>query len=385
MSFLSFEWLTWLIGTVSLYWLFPAWVRDYVLIAITAAFLAIHAPLSLVILIGFSVFTYYGTQVAEVSGRRVVIVSGIVVTILAFFKISVYVDHGAVGDTLIPLGLSYYSFRCFHYVFERYRCTVEKLAFADFLSYMFFLPTLVIGPINRIKPFLADLNGKTWSPSMLSYGMERILYGYAKITILSGFLVNGVLRDWQSGVDPATDAVLHTYIGIMIDGLDLYFLFAGYSDIAIGFARLLGYKIMENFNWPFFQKNISDFWRCWHISLSNWCRDYVYFPVVGHTRNPYLGTLATFVVIGLWHELSTRYILWGLWHGVGIVVWRKFTDLRRRRQWPTAQNQALRAILDGLSILLTVNYVWFGLVIVSRGSLIESLQVYRTVLLFWLP
>src|SRR5690606_22484260 len=98
----------------------------------------------------------------------------------------------------------------------------------------------------------------------------------------------------------------------------LYFKFSGYSDIAIGVSRLLGFRVMENFHYPFIAQNIGDFWKRWHISLSSWCRDYAYMPVWSRLRNGALAALASMLILGLWHELSWRYLAWGLYHGAGI-------------------------------------------------------------------
>jgi alginate O-acetyltransferase complex protein AlgI len=241
---------------------------------------------------------------------------------------------------------------------------------------------MLVGPINRAQPFFDDLRGHTWSSEHVSRGIERILYGYAKITILSGLLVNRLLDGYIASL-PEEAGAQQAYLTIVRNGLDLYFLFAGYSDIAIGFGRLLGFRIMENFRWPYLQKNISDFWRCWHISLSSWCRDYIYLPVVGLTRSPYLATLATFTAIGLWHELSYRYILWGLWHGVGIVLWRRFQELKRAARLPKVKHPVGRLAVDAASIALTLHYVFLGLVIVTEESLAEAGRVYYTVLFGW--
>lgn len=383
MSFISFEWLAWLLGTVSLYWLLPGHYRDKFLILISATFLGVHSPISLATITVLSFLSYYGANTKTISDKRIIILTLCILSILVYFKVAIYQGgDNLFHQTVIPLGLSYYSFRCFHYVFERYRETIENRTFLEFLSYMFFIPTIVIGPINRAAPFFEDREQKKWSADDISYGLERILYGYAKIAVLSGLLVNRYIVGWTNSLPPDNELLI-LYLGVVADGLDLYFLFAGYSDIAIGFSRLLGYRIMENFQWPYFQKNISNFWRCWHMSLTSWCRDYIYFPVVGLTRNPYLGTLATFLVIGLWHEISIRYILWGMWHAVGILLWRQFQQIKRKIGVPEIEWCWIRWAIDGGSIILTVHYVWFGLVIVSEASLSAAFDIYAAFLWGW--
>lgn len=384
MHFMSLEWLAWLVGTVSLYWLLPERSRNGALVAVTLAFLAVYSWESAAVLTLLTCLTYHLSDRTPLSGRRVIAVTAIVVGILVYYKVLVYRSTGeGVADIVIPLGLSYYSFRCFHYVFERYRETTPRHSFGEYLCYMFFLPTMVIGPINRFQPFVSDIHGRRWDSRDLSEGIERILYGYVKIAVLGNYLVSGRLNEHIANIDPGNIALIY-YLEIVRNGLSLYLQFAGFSDIAIGFALLLGYRIMENFRWPYLQKNISDFWRCWHISLSSWCRDYVYMPVLGVTRNPYMATLASFSVIGLWHEISYRYVLWGLFHGAGILVWRRMQDAKRALRLPRVKNRVGRIALDGLSVVATVHFVFFGLVIVNQPNVEKVWHVWRATLFFWL-
>lgn len=387
MSFLSLDWLVALIATVSLYWLCPGRWRQWLLIAITFLFISLKSPESSVILAVFAMTTFYLTRGKKVSGKRALLALVVVFATLAYFKLRLFNAGGRAGDVIanvaIPLGLSYYAFRCAHFIFERYRNTLAQPTFKQYLGYLYFLPTLVVGPINRSKEFFEQTASVTWSPSVLSDGLERILYGYFKVAVLSGFLVTSVLGGFILDL-PAEKAALRMYLEIVRDGFNLYFLFAGFSDIAIGFGLLLGIRVMENFNWPYIQKNIGDFWRSWHISLSTWCRDYVYFPVLGATRNPYLATLASFVTIGLWHEISFRYIVWGLYHGVGILIWRMFHERTRAFRMSVQTKPVLRFVVSAASILLTLHFVFLGLVIINQPSFSAVFEVYRIVLLFWI-
>lgn len=387
MSFLSLDWLVALIATVSLYWLCPGRWRQWLLIAITFLFISLKSPESSVILAVFAMTTFYLTRGEKVSGKRALLALVVVFATLAYFKLRLFNAGGRAGDVIanvaIPLGLSYYAFRCAHFIFERYRNTLAQPTFKQYLGYLYFLPTLVVGPINRSKEFFEQTASVTWSPSVLSDGLERILYGYFKVAVLSGFLVTSVLGGFILDL-PAEKAALRMYLEIVRDGFNLYFLFAGFSDIAIGFGLLLGIRVMENFNWPYIQKNIGDFWRSWHISLSTWCRDYVYFPVLGATRNPYLATLASFVTIGLWHEISFRYIVWGLYHGVGILIWRMFHERTRAFRLSLQTKPVLRFVVSAASILLTLHFVFLGLVIINQPSFSAVFEVYRIVLLFWI-
>lgn len=380
MSFASLEWLMWMAGTISAYWLSPARWRDYVLVAVTAAFLSVHSPLSLALLAGMTALVWVGARAQPLASWRAVGTISLVLAILIWFKVEVYVaSDDIVGDVAIPLGLSYYSFRCVHYVIERYRETIKAHSFTDLICFLWFLPVILVGPINRAQPFFDDRAAKRWNANDVSIGLERLIYGLTKIFILGFWLINGHLGDYIASI-PDSNESWKLYTDMLRDFLLLYILFAGASDIAIGFARLLGYRIIENFNWPLLAENLSEFWRRWHISLSSWCRDYVYFPVLGATRNPYAATLASFTAIGLWHEISYRYVLWGAWHGAGILIWRRWQNLKRRLGLPEGRPVPRRLA----AILLTFHYCAFGFVLVNQPDLAAVGQVFRQILLGWL-
>jgi alginate O-acetyltransferase complex protein AlgI len=387
MDFLSLQWLTLMMATVSLYWLCPASWRQLLVLVITLALLIYVSPLSAAILTFFALSTYWLTRGEQVTLPRMCLALTVVVVVLAFFKIRFFNAGGSAGDIItnaaIPLGLSYYSFRCFHFIFERYRQTVEQPPLKTFLAYLFFLPTILVGPINRFNDYFREQEKVRWDAGYLSSGLERLLFGYFKVTFLANFLVLGKLGEYITTI-PAEQVALIAYLEILQDALLLYLLFAGYSDIAIGFGLLLGIRVMENFNWPYLRKNISEFWQSWHISLSSWCRDYIFFPVLASTRNPYVATLASFTVIGLWHEISLRYICWGLFHGIGLLIWRYFQQFKRKYNLHWSQLPGIGWVFVLLSILLTLHYVIFGLVIVNQPDLHSVWQVYKTILFSWI-
>ena len=382
MHFLSVTWLTWMMATVSLYWLTPLAWRFRLLVAITAVFLLVYAPLSAAILTALTIFTYVLSRTPSLSGYRTLAIGSVIIAIVGFYKVQVSGNsiHSVFEQGLIPLGLSYYSFRCLHYLLERYKGAFHSATFEEFLSYLFFLPTIVVGPIHRFGQFQQDYHRTRWDAELLSEGMERILYGYVKIAFLGNFLVNARFGNYIQGID-SQQVVLIAYLEMVRGGFSLYFQFSGFADIAIGFSRLLGFRVMENFNWPYLQKNISDYWRCWHISLTSWCRDYVYTSVVSLTRSPALGAIATLLVIGLWHEISLRYLAWGLYHGLGIVFWQQFQ--RVKTFLPKIQGTVTRKLVDATSILITVHFVWFGLIIARQPDFTSVFEVWSILLTGW--
>jgi alginate O-acetyltransferase complex protein AlgI len=377
MHYVSLEYLLWMIGTFSLYWLSSAAWRRAVLPLITLAFLLYVAPDSAAILVGFTAITALVARERVPSGWLVAGVTLILVSVLVHFKLDAAGQNveAIIADVLIPLGLSYYTFRCLHIIFERYRGRYRDVTVTEIVGYLFFLPTILVGPIHRVGAYQRDLYRVRLERGMLTEGLERLLYGYVKIGFLANYLVNGKLGGYLDALPPE-QAPLQAYLWIVQGGLNLYFQFSGFADIAIGFSRLLGFRVIENFKWPFLRRNLSEYWRCWHISLTSWCREYIYTTVVSFSRSPALGAIATLLVIGLWHELSVRYVVWGLYHGIGLVIWQRFQDLKPHL--PQVHAPAMRSLLAGLSILFTVHYVWFGFAIVRKSDLLEVLEVWRT-------
>jgi D-alanyl-lipoteichoic acid acyltransferase DltB (MBOAT superfamily) len=384
MHFVSLVWFAWLAGTVATYWIVPHMWRDIWLMLVSLAFLLVHAPESALWLVIFTLLTFWlGKGKGRPCGYRIALATSVMVGVLIYYKVTVRVSpEDLLREVLIPMGLSYYSFRCFHYLIERFRGTLPPHTFREFLSYLFFLPTLVVGPIHRFKPFLDGHHTKRWRSDMLSEGMERILYGYVKVAVLANFLFSSQMIRSIASIDP--DATTRTlYLDMICGAMNLYLQFSGFSDIAIGFALLLGYRVMENFKNPYGQRNIVDFWRSWHMSLTSWCRDYVYLPMLGLTRNPYAANIATFLVIGLWHEVSVRFIVWALYHATGLIIWREFQALKRQLGVPRLRRGILAAVMHGAGTVLTFHFVGFGFIIVRQPTLAEVLRSFRMLFLFW--
>lgn len=374
MSLFSITWLGWMWLTVALYWLMPASARRYGLVLVTLAFLIVHAPLSAGLLLGFTLVTAVIARLNHVGGWTATGVIAGLVAVLAYFKLGEQIDTTALLDTLIiPLGLSYYTFRCIHVIVERVKGHQPPLPPQDVLAYLFFLPTLVVGPIHRIDDYRRDLARQRFDTRMISEGAERILYGYAKVAILSNWLTEGVFGSYIDGQSGAWAA----YLDIVRGGLNLYFQFSGFSDIAIGFARLLGFRVLENFSWPYFQTNISAFWRSWHISLSQWCRQNINDVIVSMTRSPTLGAYATMLVIGLWHEVSVRFILWGLYHATGIFIWQQTRGIGARID--AAIPARFTPVMQGLKILMTTHFVWLGFAVLEPETPQEALAMLQDI------
>lgn len=387
MTALSIEWALLMATTVAVYWLLPGRWRSGFITAATLAGLGVYDRISALLLVGLASVTYLAASRRTHQRTLIVVVIAGVVAILGYYKLRVSnAPVDAIRDVAMPLGLSYYTFRIIHYLIERARGTTAPHGFGDYFAYLFFAPVILVGPIARFGDFLRDRHENRWSADNLSEGAERLLFGYFKIAVLANFLLSN-LAARQIGTMPAEWKPLMLYLEAARGSFILYFLFSGYSDLAIGFARLLGYRIIENFNWPFLQKNVADFWRSWHISLTSWSRDYIFMTVVGLTRSPIAGTLASLTIIGLWHELSIRYVIWGLYHGLGIIAVNEFQKWRRQRMTPAQRRENAKAKpfqpIDVLKIIVTASWFFFGYILINSKTMGDALVTYRTILFSW--
>lgn len=343
-------------------WLSPEKWRSWLMMIGTAIFLLIKAPISLVILsitTTTSYFVFKLQKLSTLSATLYVIIQNMLLFVV--YKMSLSPEIISPIDQLVPLGLSYYSFRQIHYAIEKYKGQLSAHNFLDYASYLFFLPTILIGPINRFQPFLRNTNRRRWNPLLFSEGLERIVYGYVKVVVIGNFIVSDKMNALINTIDHQ-DGWLFNYLQLFKYTLNTYFQFAGYSDVAIGLALLLGYRVMENFNFPFLAHNINDFWNRWHISLSSWCKDYVYTPVASMSRKPILGILLTMLAIGLWHDISVKYVIWAFYHGAGIAIWHIYNN---------SNKSFLLSKITGyhfLGTLVTFHFVMYSFVIIQHET-----------------
>lgn len=221
----------------------------------------------------------------------------------------------------LPAGISFFTFHSLSYLIDVYRGHFHAQRNIFNLGlYISFFPQLISGPIVRYEFIGPGIENRTHSRSDFSYGIERFIIGLAKKLLLANTFAP--IADKVFGL-PATEmTTLLAWTGSIAYSLQIYFDFSGYSDMAVGLARMFGLHFPENFNYPYIANSITDFWRRWHISLSSWFRDYLYIPLGGNrcsaTRN-YLNLFVVFVLCGLWHGASWNFLVWGLFHGALLV------------------------------------------------------------------
>ena len=241
--------------------------------------------------------------------------------------------HLPVLRIALPVGISFYTFQTLSYTIDIYRGhftpTRDPVAFGAFVA---FFPQLVAGPIERARDLLPQFDrDRDFNRDQAADGMRQMLWGFFKKIAVADPL--GGMADVVFGLDPRTTSGVTLFFGAVCFAFQIYGDFSGYSDIAIGCARLFGFNLSRNFNYPYFSRSIGDFWRRWHISLSGWLRDYVYLPLGGaRSRKGRLrNILVTFGVSGLWHGANWTFVTWGLVHGayyVPEVMARKRARLR---------------------------------------------------------
>lgn len=339
-------WLT-LAATVPAYWLAPSELRPALLAAVSALYLALVDPVAAAMVVTWLLLFWLGLRAAPGSGgtrTAVLLVAGVMLNLALFKYVPRLADELAddtVLDLALPLGVSYFTFKLIHYAVEVRRGAVTDRSLAGFASWMLLFPIFTAGPIERYDHFVAGRSDR-WRLEDTVVGIRRIIMGLAKKLLVADLLLRPLLAGYDgvslaARLDIAPPLPSFKVWGFLVlSYLVVYFDFAGYTDIAVGSSRLLGLRIAENFDWPLLARSPADFWRRWHMTLAGWCRSYVYMPVLGATRSPYLAVLVTFVVIGLWHAGSANWLLWGLYHGAGVAVWQTWDRYRRRlRRRPT--------------------------------------------------
>lgn len=247
----------------------------------------------------------------------------------AGFLATMLVDCGIpvpVPNIALPIGISFYTFQSLSYLVDVYRkeAPVQK-KFTGLLLYISMFPQLIAGPIVRYNTVAQEINNRKVTTEDFAEGLFRFFLGLGKKVILANqfseiadqFLANGLPNLTTSGA----------WLGIIAFSFQIYFDFSGYSDMAIGLGRCMGFHFNENFNHPYCCKSISDFWRRWHMSLGSFFRDYVYIPLGGNRRNHLFNILMVWFLTGMWHGACWNYILWGLYFGLVLVI-EKYTVLK---------------------------------------------------------
>jgi alginate O-acetyltransferase complex protein AlgI len=347
------------------YYAAPARHRNAVALAASAFFYAWGAPRFVIVLFASGLVDYVlGRELPE--GRRAprarkgILALAVVlnVALLLYFKYANFfvgelngwlarlgMDGVSWAGVALPIGISFFTFQKLSYLVDVYRGVAQPARNAgDYLLYVALFPQLIAGPIVRYHDVARQLVARDYTRERFFTGMLRFGQGLGKKVLVANTMAE--VADAAFGAAPATLSFGWAWVGVLAYAFQIYFDFSGYSDMAIGLGRLLGIEFLENFNRPYISRSITEFWRRWHISLSNWMREYLYVPLGGNrkgTARTYLNLWVVFLISGFWHGAAWNFVAWGAFHGFFLC----FDKLAKRScsacSWPCRWSRWRRA------------------------------------------
>ncbi|MBI4850172.1 MAG: MBOAT family protein [Nitrospirae bacterium] len=272
-------------------------------------------------------------------------------------------------NLIVPLGVSFYTFRLISYSVDIYRGSIAACRnIFDFALYVSFFPVIISGPITRASNFIPQLNSFSISRSNLYAGFRLFIIGlFLKIVIADR--LTSYVNYYFSNYD--VFSTITAWLAVLSYSLQIYYDFAGYSNMAIGLALMMGFKIEANFNFPYLATSVSDFWKRWHITLSTWIKDYIYIPLGGSRkgkRRVYINLLMTMTLCGLWHGAALTFILWGFCHGLFLVI---------HHAWRSSSNNARRSLSPSIACLFTFIVITLGWVLFRSDNLFQALAIFN--------
>lgn len=318
-----------------IYFIVPSKLKNFILLLFSLVFYFYGEPIYILLMLGTILVSYICAILVDKYKnsylKKVFFYSSVIVSIgsLCIFKYSDFfieninnlfnLDIGFLGLSL-PIGISFYTFQLLSYVIDVYKGKVAvQKSFLKLATYVSLFPQLIAGPIVRYENVEKELNNREHSFKNLSDGISRFVIGLGKKVIIA----NNLGSLCTIFLNSPTKSVLFYWIYGISFSLQIYFDFSAYSDMAIGLGRMFGFNFLENFNYPFISKSITEFWRRWHISLGSWFRDYVYIPLGGNRVGKIKLLRNIFIVwflTGFWHGASWNFIIWGLMFGVLLII-----------------------------------------------------------------
>lgn len=278
---------------------------------------------------------------------------------------------------LLPLAISFFTFEFIHYLADAHQGKIERHSLIEFMAFIMFFPTMIAGPIKRFQGFVPQIQNARFAWGHLQAGSTRILIGSAKKIMVADSMdlwIQPLLS--QQSVSQSSPGVLA--VALLAYSLKIYLDFSGYSDIAIGSARLFGIEVPENFNWPYLRANIALFWRNWHISLTQWITDYVFIPLGGSRAGHWLtvrNLLIAMAVSGIWHGAAWHFVFWGLYHGLLLAIQRTYREyikphLPWLERWPRTYQASMTLLTF---VLVTIGWGLFIMPLPRFGLLLQRL------------
>lgn len=327
-----------------LYFITPKKFRNLILFLVSLAFYAWGEPIYILIMIFSTIVDYtHGLLVerfkerGELKKAKLAVASSMIInlSLLGFFKYTdfllaninaVFGANIPLLELALPIGISFYTFQTMSYTIDVYRGQAKaQRNIISFGAYVALFPQLIAGPIVQYKTIAEQLTHRRENVDQFSDGISRFMMGLGKKVLLANNI--GYLWNQISGQPIDTLPAFTAWIGIIAFAFQIYFDFSGYSDMAIGLGKMLGFEFLENFNYPYMSRSITEFWRRWHISLGTWFREYVYIPLGGNRRGfavQIRNIAIVWLLTGIWHGASWNFVIWGVYFGVLLVVEKLF-------------------------------------------------------------
>lgn len=321
-----------------IYYISPRPLKNFVILLFSLIFYAWGEPKFIFLIILSILINYIGAlQIVKNSSdtekRKFIFITLLLIdiSILFFFKYYGFIISSigslfgidlVIRDIPLPLGISFYTFQQISYIIDVYtKKTKVQKNLINFAAYITMFPQLIAGPIVKYNDLESQLKNRNENLTQFSSGVHRFIIGLGKKVLLA----NSIGAIWSEiKVIPLNEiSILTSWIGIIAFALQIYFDFSGYSDMAIGLAKMFGFEFLENFNYPYISKSVTEFWRRWHISVGTWFREYLYIPLGGNKKGNLIQIRNLFVVwftTGLWHGASFNFIAWGIYFGVILFI-----------------------------------------------------------------
>ena len=357
----------------SLYYLISDRHRNWLILLASLIFYSIGAGSTvLVLLVSIWVNQFLAVRIepAPPVRRKALLATGVAANLLAlgYYKYGAFLwqlgaaaggilGFHAPAETLsipLPIGISFFTFQAISYLIDVYRKEISSAgSYGEFATYHSLFPQLIAGPIVRYREIKLEMRRRSIDGAMLTEGAYRFCLGLGKKTVIADNI--GAVVDKTFALPTAQLDAGHAWLGIFCYSLQIYFDFSGYSDMAIGLGRLLGFHFPENFDQPYRSANITEFWRRWHMTLSRWFRDYVYISLGGNRKGrlrTFFNLWIVFFLCGLWHGAGLTFIAWGLYHGLLLIVERFVAT-----EWHWRPSGALGVAM--CFVLVTIGWVFF--------------------------
>ena len=341
---------------IILYFIVPKKFKNFILFLSSIFFYFCGEPIYTFLMIGEIFIAYVGARYLEKHRKKSILVSLLAIHIgaLGLFKYSDFTINNInqiFGSKIpllklaLPIGISFYTFQIISYVVDVYRGKVKaQKSFLKIATYVSLFPQLIAGPIVRYETIEKELDSRTSNFENFAYGVRRFVIGLGKKVLIANML--GELCDVFSTTNEKS--IIFYWIFAISYSLQIYFDFSAYSDMAIGLGRMFGFHFLENFNYPYISKSITEFWRRWHMSLSSWFRDYVYIPLGGNRKGTIILVRNIFIVwalTGIWHGANWTFVIWGLMFGIMLIIEKLFL---------TKHLEKMPSILQRIYVLFTV-------------------------------